>query len=166
VCSRGLLADSNTGHVTIHEVGIGRRKHNFMPDTTVGSQTTSRPTGTEMTSTNRTTIATRASQCLAAAVFTIGLAVGAAAVASAARELDLVAYEECIKDGRNAHTCCVEHGGDWVPRKPLVAGYCTAPAPLQSEPGQTEAPPVLDPGQTGAPPVITAPPGPNSGTLG
>jgi hypothetical protein len=89
--------------------------------------------------TNNTKTATKraglAAALLAAAVMLGGLAIRDAAIASA-RELDVVAFEECVqkadKDGRwshdqNVYTCCVDHGGD--PFKNPDGSYnCGAPS--------------------------------------
>ena len=128
-------------------------------------QTPSTTNGPEMTSTNRTPISTRVSQCLAATALMAGLAIAAASVATAEPEWDIEVYDKCIERGTDkVSTCCIVSGGEWN----TAEGKCQAPAPLQNQPGQTVAPPVLENprGQTVAPPVISAPRGPNSGTLG
>ena len=117
-----------------------------------------------MTSTNRTTFLVHATQCLATTALMAGLAIGAAAVASAEPEWDVVFYDNCVKKGNfTVKECCWGSGGDWNESQ----NKCQAPAPLQNDPGQTVTPAVLQnpPGQTGAPPVITVPRGPSSGTL-
>jgi hypothetical protein len=132
-----------------------------------------------MTSTNRTTIPARLSQSLAAAALIAGLAIGAAATASAERTWDIGVYDACWNSGlgrgysqaefdQHVQGCCIKSGGDWDSSKEL----CVAPAPLQSPPG-TVAPPIqqtpvqqIEPGQTGSPStVMTVPRGPAIGRL-
>jgi hypothetical protein len=131
-----------------------------------------------MTSTNRTTIATRISHCLAATALMAGLTIGA--TAGAAPVWDLDAFDKCLANSvrtplgddpeaewtRRYNYCCIASGGELDSR-----GICGAPAPaaqdVPHEPGQTTTPPVLDPGQTGpSNPLIPTPRGPNSGTFG
>ena len=128
-----------------------------------------------MTSTNRAAISTRVSQCLAATALMAGLAIGSATVASAepnSGEWDIGTYDACVKKGLSKRYCCNKSGGVYSTRTlagPAESTTCaTAPAPLESEPGQTVAPPVLEnpPAQTVTPPAITVPRGPSSGTLG
>jgi hypothetical protein len=136
-----------------------------------------------MTSTKHTTIATRIGQCLAATTLMTGLAIGAAAVASAEREWDLGAYDECMDDAvprpataeqfeEALRACCIASGGVVVETSnagnPIV--HCQAPAPeaenVPQPPGQTEPPPVLqNPPAQPSNPLIPTPRGPNSGTL-
>jgi hypothetical protein len=129
-----------------------------------------------MTSTDRTTIATRVGQGLAAAALMAGLAIGAAGTAGAERVWDIGKYDFCmlsapdIEDNPVAYYdyksyCCTHSGGDWD----YDAQECFAPAPAENVPqprGPTETPPVLqNPPQTSIP-LIPTPRGSNSGTFG
>jgi hypothetical protein len=131
-----------------------------------------------MTSTHRTTTATRIGQSLAATALAAGIAIGAAATAGAEREWDLAQMDKCVEDNwptgnytiEQVDTviqyCCISSGGDWN----AATTDCNAPPPeaqnVPGVPGQTTAPPVLDPGQIGpSNPLIPTPRGPNSGTL-
>lgn len=131
-----------------------------------------------MTSTHRTTIATRITQCLAVAVLIAGLTIGLAATAGAERKWDPAAYEKCLADlgpvpeskpaDDNVWVCCYLAGGLLL-RRPNLPDQCVGPPTTENVPGEsapTEPPPVLDPGQTGpSNPLIPTPRGPNSGTL-
>lgn len=76
-----------------------------------------------MTATKRTTIRKHASQCFAVATFTIGLALGSAAIASA--EWDIEAYDKCMaKTVRDPVICCFDSGG--IPTGPDFRG-CQSP---------------------------------------
>ena len=85
-------------------------------------------------------------------------------------EWDIEYYDHCIAAGFPVTQCCIESGGDWTGKYfGDPAGKCVAPAPLESQPGQSVAPPVLQnlPAQTSPKsPVITVPRGPNSGYPG
>lgn len=137
-----------------------------------------------MTSTHRTTIATRISQCLVATALMTGIAFGAGATAAAEREWDLGAYDECMDEAvprpataeqfeEALRACCIASGGVVV--ETSNAGnaivHCQAPAPeaenVPGQPGQpTEPPPVLqNPPAQPSNPLIPTPRGPNSGTL-
>jgi hypothetical protein len=124
-----------------------------------------------MTSIAHATILARTGQCLAAAVFTIGLAFGAAPLATADDEWDLEAYDACMnKTLRDPDICCLESGGILTGTE---QGGCGAPPAVQNnwptnptaKPGT--APPPLAPtngvgptGPTGKPgvtPVTTTP---------
>lgn len=132
-----------------------------------------------MTSTNRTTLPNRVSQCLAAAALMSGLAFGAAAVAGAApndAEWDIEAFDQCMisSSGSSESSCCEISGGVMTDRAPNRPSKCVAPPALQSLPGQTVAPPIqeippvqqIPPGQTGLPStVMTVPSGPAIGHL-
>jgi hypothetical protein len=101
-----------------------------------------------MTSTNRVTIATRISHCLAATAFIAGLAIGTAATASA--EWDIGKYDSCLARGskqgddwyHNQTYCCMMSGGEWSQTQ-----GCVAPAPVAQNvpqpPKPTQGPPVL-----------------------
>jgi hypothetical protein len=138
-----------------------------------------------MTPTNRTTIGTRVSQCMAATALIAGIAFGATPIAGAERVWDLDKYDKCLQDLwlRNPNPprtqgeisavrqlCCQLSGGVLGPPSPTEGNRdCTAPAPeaenVPQPPGQTTTPPVLqNPPQTSNP-LIPVPRGPNSGTL-
>ncbi|HEX9835165.1 MAG TPA: hypothetical protein VGA66_19150, partial [Mycobacterium sp.] len=109
--------------------------------------------GRKMTSTHRTTIATRISRCLAATALISGLTIGVAATAGADREWDLDVFDKCIANENNGYTyveCCFLSGGEWNDE----IDDCVAPAPLQNPQGQPSNP------------LIPVPRGPNSGTVG
>ena len=140
-----------------------------------------------MTSTHRTTLATRIGQCLAATALIAGLAFGATPIAVAKPKLDVAAYEKCLQDFKNKNPgyddivynnadrgCCERNGGLWIRRGDPAnfdnSGWCVQPPEAENvpqPPAPTEPPPVLDPGQTGpSNPLIPTPRGPDSGTLG
>ncbi len=124
-----------------------------------------------MISTDRTTIRTRVSQCLAATALAASIAFGATPIASAApaSEWDIGKYDKCMAESPTSPAvCCQISGGVWSDNDSIpLENRCGAPAPLQNDPRQTGTPPVLQPGGTVTPPVITvAPRGPNSGNLG
>lgn len=125
-----------------------------------------------MTSTNRTTIATRISQGLALTALAAGLAIGSAATANAESNLDQ--YNRCIINGGYIDDCCIKASGDPIidPDGWTVGCWYFADGSglenVPQEPGPTTTPPVLQnpPGQTGpSNPLIPTPRGPNSGTL-
>jgi hypothetical protein len=107
-----------------------------------------------MTSTNRTTIPTRVSQCLAAAALMVAVTIGAAAVASAEpREWDIGAYDQCrsaaIGKGLTPaewydamYSCCIQSGGDWN----AGTSQCQAPPAVQEVQPQPTRPVVVGPG--------------------
>ena len=108
-----------------------------------------------MTSTGPTTIRTRVGQCLAATALITGLACGAHVVANAEpREWDIEVYDKCVERGTGISECCLISGGD-LSDDGHGNPKCVAPPVLQSPQGPT------GPLQ----PLITAPRGPNSGTL-
>jgi hypothetical protein len=128
-----------------------------------------------MTSTNRTTIPTRVSQCLAAAALMTGLAFGATPIAAASpndASWDIEEYDQCMKFHNSERMCCEDSGGVMTDRAPNRPPKCVAPPALQSLPG-TVAPPIqqtpvqqIEPGQTGPPStVMTVPRGPAIGRL-
>ena len=117
-----------------------------------------------MTSTNRTIVAGRISQCLAAVALTACLAMGAAvANAQPQRDWDIDAFDKCMadmepmpqyssKDEHNAYVqfCCQLSGGDVRYSPSEHWAECVAPPLVENvpgEPSQTQTPPVLDPGQ-------------------
>jgi hypothetical protein len=124
-----------------------------------------------MTSTTRTTIATRVSQCVAATALMAGIAIGAAAIAGAKPTMDWDSYNRCIINGGYVDVCCINAGGD--PHYddegyPIgCAERTTAGENVPQDPEQTTTPPVLQnpPGQPSNP-LTPVPRGPNSGTLG
>jgi hypothetical protein len=127
--------------------------------------------GPEMTSTHRTIIPTRISQCLAAIALISGLTIGVAATAGAKRVLDWDSYYRCINNGGYVDVCCINAGGDihfddeGYPigcAEPTTAGEENVP----QEPGQTTPPPVLQtPPAQPSNPLIPTPRWSNSGTL-
>jgi hypothetical protein len=137
-----------------------------------------------MTSTNRTTIATRVGQCLAVTALIAGIAFGSAATAGAEPVWDLDEYDKCMEQFPGDETpeeniatekaCCAASGGVWAPTPTYPnVGDCTAPPPepeaenVPQPPGETTTPPVLqNPPAQPSNPLIPVPRGPNSGTLG
>jgi hypothetical protein len=125
------------------------------PDRTAGRRDDHDYQGPEMTSTNNSTIAARVSHGLATAALAAGVALGAAATASAEREWDIGQYDQCIEDGYSMprgsdaewheyqQACCVASGGDWVPAPnpgPWGTNRCVAPAPeAENVPGTPAA---------------------------
>jgi hypothetical protein len=134
-----------------------------------------------MTSTRRTTLATRISQCLAATALMAGIAFDATPIAGAvpydnskyeACMRDMGAYDNKTKELRNsiAQFCCQLNGG--VVWTTPTEGYvdCLPPAEevenVPGEPAPTEPPPVVqNPPTQPSNPLIPTPRGPNSGTL-
>jgi hypothetical protein len=130
-----------------------------------------------MVSTSHTTIAARASQCLAATAFMAGLTIGTAATAGAEPVWDVDKFDRClVSNGKEGMTedefnrvywmCCAISGGE--SGSGSQENKCVAPAAqnVPGEPGQTTPPPVLqNPPQTSNP-LIPSPRGPNSGTVG
>ena len=129
-----------------------------------------------------TSTTNRIGQCLATALLTAALAVGAAATASAERVWDIGAYDECMGMFPDDETpsehiatekaCCAASGGDWAstPEFPNIGECVAPPAELENMPGQPEptaTPPVLqNPPRNPSNPLLPTPRGPDSGTLG
>jgi hypothetical protein len=85
---------------------------------------------------------------LAAATVAASIAIGSAAVATAAPVWDIEHYDKCIKNGGHPHDCCINSDGIWNGEK------CVAP--LANQQGGQQ------PGTSGPgleqPPVTTLPP--------
>jgi hypothetical protein len=121
-----------------------------------------------MTSTKRTTIATRIGQGLAATALITGLAIGEAATAGAT-PYNRDGYYRCIINGGYIDECCIRNGGETIYDPEGHPWTCWEPlAEVENVPGQpgpTEPPPILqNPPQTSNP-TIPTPRAPNSGTM-
>jgi hypothetical protein len=84
-----------------------------------------------MISTNRTTIATHVSQCMAATTLTAAArALGDPAVAAAA-PYDPFGNEDCVRAGGHALDCCIGNNGQWIegsgPNPNSAMGMCASP---------------------------------------
>jgi len=122
-----------------------------------------------MTSTHRTTLAARISQCLAATALISGLAIGTAATA-AAKPYNRDGYYRCINNGGYIDVCCIQNDGEVIYDQEGHPWTCWEPLKeaenVPQEPGDITTPPVLqNPPAQPSNPVIPVPRGPNSGTL-
>jgi hypothetical protein len=125
--------------------------------------------GPEMTSLNRTAIAKRLVQGLAATALITGLAIGSAATA-AATPYNRDGYYRCINNGGYIDVCCIQNDGEVIYDQEGHPWTCWEPLKeaenVPQEPGDTTTPPVLqNPPAQPSNPVIPVPRGPNSGTL-